>query len=193
MEYTDSNRSNNVDGKFSLNCYENSYNSYDNNTIPNFNCNFAQNRKFEIKSLSNKKNYNSENFSFYNNNLNNIQFNNLNSSFSNKNDGIKNTQSSITTSTFVTNSKNDRVNLTNEVWVNNLLIQPKSRTLLSIASKMYKENLITSKQKGILKELILDDNKNLGMFLSLYEMNNNYKILYDNIIKLVTQININYD
>ena len=88
MEYTDSNRSNNVDGKFSLNCYENSYNSYDNNTIPNFNCNFAQNRKFEIKSLSNKKNYNSENFSFYNNNLNNIQFNNLNSSFSNKNDGI---------------------------------------------------------------------------------------------------------
>ncbi len=52
---------------------------------------------------------------------------------------------------------------------------------------MYRENLITSDQRGILKELILDKNQHLNMYLSLYEINNNYQVLYDNIIKLISQ------
>jgi len=57
--------------------------------------------------------------------------------------------------------------------------------LLSIASKMYSEQIINKEQRGILKELILTNEPNLVHFLNLYENTSNSELLYDNIIKII--------
>jgi hypothetical protein len=57
--------------------------------------------------------------------------------------------------------------------------------LLSIASKLYKEKFITIEQRGVLKELILDQDPNLLNILTTYENTRNYKILCESITKLI--------
>jgi hypothetical protein len=66
------------------------------------------------------------------------------------------------------------INLTKYVW-------PKSRTLLSIISKMFIENYINEKQRGTLKELIMDHDERLLQILHDYEISGNCKKLYDDI------------
>jgi hypothetical protein len=69
------------------------------------------------------------------------------------------------------------INLTSCVW-------PKSRTLLSIISKMYSEKYITSDQRSVLKEMIIDRDKTMTMYLNEYEISGDSIKLYQNIIKL---------
>ena len=59
--------------------------------------------------------------------------------------------------------------------------------LLSIASKMFLENIINKTQRGILKELILSNDQSLIHFLNDYENNGNSDLLYGNIIKLIEE------
>ena len=83
--------------------------------------------------------------------------------------------------------------LTQQVWVNFFCkFKPKSKMLLSIASKMFRENLISLDQRGVLKELILDQDQNLSQFLNIYESSRNYTSLCENICKLISyQSNLN--
>ena len=74
-------------------------------------------------------------------------------------------------------SINSNSTLTNKVW-------PKSRTFLSIISKMFNECLINENQRGILKEMIMDHNKVLNNILDEYEIDADSKKLYENIIQL---------
>jgi len=66
-------------------------------------------------------------------------------------------------------------------------LKPKSKMLLSIASKMFLENIINKTQRGILKELILSNDQSLIHFLNDYENNGNSDLLYGNIIKLIEE------
>jgi len=72
---------------------------------------------------------------------------------------------------------NPNLNLTNKVW-------PKSRTFLSIVSKMFNENYINEHQRGILKEMIMDHNQVLNKILEEYEMDADSQKLYESIIQL---------
>lgn len=72
---------------------------------------------------------------------------------------------------------NPNMNLTNKVW-------PKSRTFLSIISKMFNENYINDHQRGILKEMIMDHNQELNNILEEYEIDADSKNLYESIIQL---------
>jgi hypothetical protein len=69
------------------------------------------------------------------------------------------------------------INLTSVVW-------PKSRTLLSLVSKMYNEKYINSEQRGILKEMIIDRNQVLTKYLNEYEISGDSLSLYQKIVKL---------
>jgi hypothetical protein len=64
------------------------------------------------------------------------------------------------------------INLTKSVW-------PKSRTLLSIVSKMYMENYINESQRGLLKEFIMDHDERLLQILHDYEISGDSVKLYD--------------
>jgi len=70
-------------------------------------------------------------------------------------------------------------NLTGHVW-------PKSRMLLAIVSRMSKEGLLTSQQKGILKDLIIEDDPRLLQYLKQYEIDGNRKQLYQKCLHLAT-------
>jgi hypothetical protein len=67
--------------------------------------------------------------------------------------------------------------LTNKVW-------PKSRTFLSIISKMFNDNYINENQRGLLKEMIMDQNQYLDNILDEYEIDADSNKLYENIIAL---------
>ena len=69
------------------------------------------------------------------------------------------------------------MNLTKNVW-------PKSKTLLSIVSKMFSECYIDENQRGILKELIMDYDEKLMHILNEYEESGDSVRLYDCIIRL---------
>jgi len=73
--------------------------------------------------------------------------------------------------------ENPNKNLTNKVW-------PKSRTFLSIVSKMFNDNYINEYQRGLLKEMIMDQNQYLDNILDQYEMDADSEKLYQNIIAL---------
>jgi len=60
--------------------------------------------------------------------------------------------------------------------------------LLSIASKMYNEEIINKEQRGIFKELILSNEQALVNFLNQYENNEDYLLLYYNIVKFIEDI-----
>ena len=65
--------------------------------------------------------------------------------------------------------------LTGQVW-------PKSRMLFAIVSKMSKEGVLNSKQRGILKELILDYDSRLVACLSEYDRAGNKDKLYRSLL-----------
>lgn len=50
---------------------------------------------------------------------------------------------------------------------------------------MFSSNLINTFQRGLLKELIIDNDANLINYLSVYEEEGDIGKLYDSIIKLV--------
>jgi hypothetical protein len=75
------------------------------------------------------------------------------------------------------NNQKSNLSLTKFVW-------PKSRTLLSIISKMYAESYINAEQRGVLKELIMDYDKNILSILAEYEVNGNSYEMYQSIINL---------
>jgi len=149
-----------------------------NQNIPSFNTrknNFAN--KFEsvnVNSVSAHDKMRSDGFSFYNQNYNSAYLNHHTPYLENSEGRERSHQPKSSIFQKIEN----KINLTNQVW-------PKTRTLLSISSKMFREKIITHDQRGVLKELILDQNPNLYGYLSAYESNNNYKLLYENIIKLI--------
>ena len=67
--------------------------------------------------------------------------------------------------------------LTYHVW-------PKSRMLLAIVSRMLKEGLLSSHQKGKLKDLILEEDARMLQCLQQYEMDGNRRLLYSSFLKL---------
>jgi len=69
--------------------------------------------------------------------------------------------------------------LTGHVW-------PKSRMLLAIVSKMSKEGLLNAQQKGVLKDLIIEDDPRIMQCLKQYEVDGNRKSLYKNCLHLAT-------
>lgn len=69
------------------------------------------------------------------------------------------------------------LNLTSLVW-------PKSRTLLSIISKMYSEKYISAQQRGVLKEMIIDRDPTLSKYLNEYEITGDSLKMYQKIIDL---------
>lgn len=68
--------------------------------------------------------------------------------------------------------------LTNRVW-------PKTRMLLAIASRMYKEKVINLEQRGKLKDLILDSDRRLETALNEYYLDSDRNLLYQNLISLI--------
>lgn len=68
--------------------------------------------------------------------------------------------------------------LTNRVW-------PKTRILLALASRMYKENVISLEKRGKLKDLIIAADPRLQSALNEYYMNDNRALLYRNLISLI--------
>ncbi|CAI2371778.1 unnamed protein product [Moneuplotes crassus] len=68
--------------------------------------------------------------------------------------------------------------LTNRVW-------PKTRILLALASRMYKENVITLEQRGKLKDLIIAADIRLQAALNEYYIDGNRAILYRNLVCLI--------
>ena len=70
--------------------------------------------------------------------------------------------------------------LTYHVW-------PKSRMLLAIVSRMLKEGLLNTQQKGKLKDLILDEDTKMLQCLQQYEMDGNRKLLYSTFLKLAAR------
>lgn len=66
------------------------------------------------------------------------------------------------------------INLTKYVW-------PKSRTLLSIISKMYSEGYISNTSRGDLKDLIMDHDPLLIHILNEYEVSGDSEKLYQSI------------
>ena len=85
---------------------------------------------------------------------------------------------------FITNNcvNNHRANrnLTNNVW-------PRSKTLLSIVSKMFLEYYINEEQRGLLKELIMDYDDKLMQILNEYEISGDCIRLYECIINLTQE------
>ena len=67
--------------------------------------------------------------------------------------------------------------LTNRVW-------PKSRILLAIASRMYKEKVINLETRGKLKDLIIVSDPRLEAALKDYYINGDRTQLYRNLISL---------
>ncbi len=74
-------------------------------------------------------------------------------------------------------SHKSNLNLTSLVW-------PKSRTLLSIISKMYSEKYINAEQRSILKEMIIDRDSTLIKYLNEYEITGDSLKMYQKIIDL---------
>jgi len=70
--------------------------------------------------------------------------------------------------------------LTFHVW-------PKSRMLLSIVSRMLKEGLLSRRQKGRLKDLILEEDSHMLKCLQQYEMDGNRKQLYSSFLEIASQ------
>ncbi len=71
--------------------------------------------------------------------------------------------------------------LTTHVW-------PKSRMLFAIVSKMSKEGLLNNEQRGILKDLILDYDQRILMFLNDYEQTGDRDKLYFNFLQIANSI-----
>jgi hypothetical protein len=113
---SDSNRTYYLEGNSNFPLYQDSKKPPENLTIPNFYNTFNKN-KYETTNLS-YRNPNSDNFSFYNNNL--MQVNNSNYS-GNRDKTDLSARRNIYSSLSINNTNNDRLNLTNEVWVYNLL------------------------------------------------------------------------
>lgn len=67
--------------------------------------------------------------------------------------------------------------LTHAVW-------PKSRMLLAIISRMFKEGRLDNSSKGRLKDLILDENPSLLSSLQAYETDGDRRKLYSSFVKL---------
>ena len=61
--------------------------------------------------------------------------------------------------------------------------------LLLIVSKISKEGHLTKKQKGVLKDLILDHDTAMAQYLQEYEANGDQKKLYTNFINLAQSKN----
>lgn len=139
-----------------------------------------KNQSRSLKNFNQQESYiNNSNNNLNNNNNNN---NNIKSSRKNTSNSKKKQQ---TSSGYFNNNKdydedyNGSINLslTNKVW-------PKSRTFLSIVSKMFNENYIDEYQRGILKEMIMDHNLALNKILEEYEIDADSKKLYESIIQL---------
>lgn len=69
--------------------------------------------------------------------------------------------------------------LTNHVW-------PKSRMLLVIVSRLFKEGMLNHQQRGQLKELILEEDLSLLQCLQQYEADGDRRQLYSSFLKLAT-------
>lgn len=67
--------------------------------------------------------------------------------------------------------------LTGQVW-------PKSRMLFAIVSKMSKEGVLDQKQRGALKELILDYDSRLLACLKEYDRVGNKDQLYQGLLRV---------
>jgi hypothetical protein len=67
--------------------------------------------------------------------------------------------------------------LTHTVW-------PKSRMLLAIITRMFKEGMLDQASKGRLKDLILDENASLIASLQAYETDGDRRQLYSSFVKL---------
>jgi len=70
--------------------------------------------------------------------------------------------------------------LTTHVW-------PKSRMLFAVVSKMSKEGVLSAKERGVLKDLILDYDSRLISSLSEYESGGNKNKLYYNFLQVANQ------
>lgn len=70
--------------------------------------------------------------------------------------------------------------LTTHVW-------PKSRMLFAVVSKMSKEGALNSKQRGVLKDLILESDSRLLQMLQEYESGGNRDKLYDSFQQVANQ------
>ena len=70
--------------------------------------------------------------------------------------------------------------LTGQVW-------PKSRMLFAVVSKMSKEGALNPKQRGILKDLILDYDSRLIACLSEYDRLGNKEKLYYSFLQVANQ------
>jgi hypothetical protein len=70
--------------------------------------------------------------------------------------------------------------LTGQVW-------PKSRMLFAIVSKMSKEGVLNNKQRGVLKELILDYDTRLIQCLKEYDRSGNKDYMYQCLEQIATQ------
>lgn len=77
---------------------------------------------------------------------------------------------------YYTNADNQDM-LTNRVW-------PKTRMLLAIVSRMYKEKVVNLDQRGKLKDLIIDSDPRLNAPLNDYYLDGNRNNLYRNLISL---------
>lgn len=74
--------------------------------------------------------------------------------------------------------------LTGHVW-------PKSRMLLAIVSKMSKEKLLNPSQRGILKDLIIENDPRILQCLRQYELDGDRKNLYKNYLNLAANTYLN--
>lgn len=66
-----------------------------------------------------------------------------------------------------------------------LFIQPNKKMLLSITANMFSEGLLDFKQRGIMKELILDQNPILNKLISTYQLDSDVNLLYKNILDIL--------
>ena len=71
--------------------------------------------------------------------------------------------------------------LTTHVW-------PKSRMLFAIVSKMSKEGVVNEKQRGILKDLILEHDSRMLSCLATYEAQGDRDNLYRNFIDIANAV-----
>lgn len=71
--------------------------------------------------------------------------------------------------------------LTTHVW-------PRSRMLLSIVSRMYKESTINQDQRTKLKDLIIDEDMKLIQCLQTYEMDGDRRQLYSRFKELASEV-----
>ena len=128
--------------------------------------------KDEEKYFNDEENLNLEISGNNKNNNNNQNMNKINKSYYHK----EYNEDNLINSNYL-KGENPNKNLTNKVW-------PKSRTFLSIVSKMFNDNYINEYQRGLLKEMIMDQNQYLDNILDQYEMDADSEKLYQNIIAL---------